>query len=148
MYSGLTPGRVYVVGTDGKPATQGDLNYPPTGEAHAFQQIGIATSDDELFIQPLASSEAQPSSGGARLFQQAVTGARNGVNTIFTTALKFSASGPTIESFYVNGVRQLQGSGNDYTVSESGGPGSGYDTITMAYAPLSQDQLLVDFVPV
>ena len=66
---------------------------------------------------------------------------------VFTTPLKFLASGPSKESFYVNGVLQLQGVGNDYTVSESGGPGTGYGTITMAYPPLSFDRLSVDFVP-
>lgn len=148
VYSGLTPGRVYVVGTNGMPATYGDANYPPTGGAHAFQQIGVATSDDELLVHPLSSTEAQPAPpGGSRLFQQSVTGVQDGVNLVFTTALKFLASGPSRESFFVNGVLQLQGSGNDYTVSESGGPGTGYDTITMAYPPLSYDRLCVDFVP-
>jgi hypothetical protein len=148
VYSGLTPGRIYVVGTDGQPATQGDANYPVSGGPDAFQQIGVATSNDELFIQPLDSFEGQPSPpGGSRLFQQTLSGPQDGLNLVFTTALKFIASGPARESFFVNGVLQLQGAGNDYVVSESGGPGTGYDTITMAYPPLSFDRLSVDFAP-
>lgn len=147
VYSGLSAGRMYVVGTDGQPATQGDANYPIIGSTDAFQQIGVATSDDELYVQPLSSFEAQPAPAGSRLFQQSLAGAQDGVNTVFTTALKFVASGPSRESFFVNGVLQHAGAGNDYVVSESGGPGTGYDTITMAYPPLSFDRLSVDFAP-
>lgn len=52
LYSGLTPGQRYVVGTDGQPATIGDINYPLLGVG-LFQQIGIATSDDELLVHPV-----------------------------------------------------------------------------------------------
>lgn len=82
-----------------------------------------------------------------RYFQQTLAGPQNGVNVVFTTPVKFIASGPSKESFSVNGVLLLQGVGNDYTVSESGGVGTGYDTITMAFAPRSNDRLSIDFSP-
>lgn len=149
VYAGLTPGRVYVVGTDGKPATFGDANYPPTGGAHAFQQIGVATSDDELLVHPLSSAEGQPAPpGGSRFFQQAVTGAIDGLNVTFVTALKFVASGPSRETLHYNGVQLEAGAGNDYTVSESGGPGTGYDTITMLFPPILGDKISIDFASV
>ena len=47
-------------------------------------------------------------------------------------------------SVYLNGMRQLMG--QDYTISESGGVGSGYDTVTFIEAPRSGDVLLVDYV--
>lgn len=146
VYSGLQPGRVYVVGTDGKPAVPGDLNYPAIGGADAFQQIGIATSDDELFIQPLSASEAAPGPSGVRLHHQALSGAVNGSNVTFTAALKFAASGPAREAVYYNGV-QLEAGGNDYTVSESGGPATGFDTISFVFAPKVGDKVWIDFEP-
>jgi hypothetical protein len=51
VYSGLTPGAKYVVGTDGRPATAGDPNYPSSSEY--FQQVGVATDTTELLIHPL-----------------------------------------------------------------------------------------------
>jgi len=147
VYSGLQPGRVYVVGTDGKPAAPGDANYPPTGGADAFQQIGVATSDDELFIQPLASFEAAPSPSGVRLHRQQLTGAIDGANTVFASALKFVTSGPSQESVYYNGMQLEPGALNDYTTSESGGPTTGYDTVTFAFAPKVGDKVWIDFEP-
>jgi hypothetical protein len=47
VYTGLTPNATYVVGTDNRPATVGDANYPTVDP---IQQIGIATSDDELLV--------------------------------------------------------------------------------------------------
>lgn len=82
-----------------------------------------------------------------RYFQQTLIGPQDGVNLVFTTSVKFIASGPSKESFSVNGVLLLQGSGNDYTVSESGGVGTGFDTITMAFAPRANDRLSIDLSP-
>lgn len=148
VYSGLTPGRVYVVGTNGMPATYGDANYPPTGGAHAFQQIGVATSDDELLVHPLSSAEGQPAPpGGSRFFQQTLAGAIDDVNVTFVTSLKFVSSGPSKEALFYNGAQLEPGAGNDYTVSESGGPGTGFDTVTMLFAPRIGDKLWIDFVP-
>lgn len=147
VYSGLQPGRVYVVGTDGKPAAPGDGNYPPIGGTDAFQQIGVATSDDELFIQPLSATEAAPSPSGVRLYRQALAGVVNGANTSFTTALKFEASGPSREAVYYNGVQLEAGAGNDYTAAESGGPSTGFDTINFIFAPKVGDKVWIDFEP-
>lgn len=82
-----------------------------------------------------------------RYFQQPLTGPVNGVNTVFTTPGKFIASGLSRESFSVNGVLMLQGPVNDYTVSESGGPTTGFDTITMVYPPKVGDRLSIDYAP-
>lgn len=82
-----------------------------------------------------------------RDFQHSLTGPQDGSNTTFTTPTKFIASGPSKESFFYNGALLKQGVGNDYTVSESGGVGSGFDTITMAFAPKSFDWLTIDYCP-
>ena len=73
-------------------------------------------------------------------------GTKNSLNLIFTTPDKFL---PTKIALYFNGVRMKQGAGEDYVVSESGGPGTGYDTITLldaALAPKSTEQLFADYV--
>ena len=78
---------------------------------------------------------------------QGLLGAKDGVNLVFGT--------PSSENFvhnlpfltlqlYFNGVRQTLL--DDYTVSESGGVGTGFDTITMLVAPKPGDHLTADYV--
>jgi len=62
------------------------------------------------------------------------TGAVNGSNTTFT--LVNTPKGDT-ERVFVNGARQLPGSGNDYTISGA--------TITMATAPPTGSNIIVDY---
>lgn len=87
---------------------------------------------------------------GTRTFNEVLTGVINGVNTVFTTAVDFVAGS---EAVYFNGVRQHPGVGNDYTISESGGAGTGYDTVTFAIAPRARpgakpdDRVTVDYEP-
>lgn len=78
------------------------------------------------------------------LINQPLTGPINGINTVFQTAIPFMHTIPEREIFYVNGVRQRDGIGNDYNVSESV-PLAGFNTITMVYAPKAGDVLTVDF---
>lgn len=77
-------------------------------------------------------------------------GARNGANVTYTTPEDFiQASGTypnVVIRVYWNGVRLRLGASNDYTVSESGGAGTGYDTIVMAVAPKADDQLTADYI--
>jgi hypothetical protein len=80
---------------------------------------------------------------------------KNGINRVFsTTPLKFvhdlAGTGKTIEVWH-NGRRLIQtaaaspGAG-DYTVSESGGLGTGFDTITLlTFAPVGKSSLVADF---
>lgn len=82
----------------------------------------------------------------ALLVDQPLIGAINGVNTVFKTVQTFLHTSERKEMFYINGVRQKAGSGNDYTVSETV-PLGGYDTLTLAYAPISGDRLIIDFYP-
>lgn len=71
-------------------------------------------------------------------------GPKNHANLAFTTPDKFL---PTTIAVYLNGIRIKRGVGEDYVVSESGGPGSGYDTITLlGPAPRSTEQLFADYI--
>jgi hypothetical protein len=78
-------------------------------------------------------------------FQIEPAGSKNGSNLVFTFPDTFIEE--TIQ-LYFNGVRQMQGVGCDYTVSESGGVGTGFDTITMAIglAPQADDNLFADYI--
>ena len=98
----------------------------------------------------------QPATGGGSglvlqrmRWNKDLLGVRNGVNSVFTTPEVFVQDGELVIRVYKNGSRQRFGSSNDYTVSESGGAGSGYDTVTFnGPAPQSNDGLTADyFVP-
>jgi hypothetical protein len=78
---------------------------------------------------------------------QELQGPRNGGNTVFTVpgGDKFTHNLPFMSiQVYFNGqrLRLLE----DYGVSESGGVGTGYDTIQMAIAPRSYDVLTADYI--
>lgn len=77
-------------------------------------------------------------------FGISLLGPINGTNLVFTTPDKFVnvAGGRTIRVYW-NGVRQK--ALDDYTLSESGGPLTGYDTVTMLAAPRSGDHLISDY---
>lgn len=72
-------------------------------------------------------------------------GTVNGVNTVFTTPDNFVHDGVTNEAVFLRGLRRSEGAGNDYVASESGGAGTGYDTITFARAPKTGDNIVLDY---
>lgn len=145
VYTGLTSGLSYVVGTDSRPATVGDANYPIAGGTTHFQQIGVATSGDELLVIPLEPSLGGPGGSGGRYYQQPLT--PTGDPKVFTTAISFKHGGVNDEALHYNGQRLLDGAGNDYVASESGGVGMGYDTITLEFIPRAGSNFLIDFNP-
>ena len=87
---------------------------------------------------------------GNRVYNEVLAGLVNGSNTVFTTIQAFIDGN---EAVYFNGVRQLEGASSDFIRSESGGLGSGYDTITFAEAPRSRpgpktdDAVTIDYDP-
>ena len=146
VYLALSPGRVYLVGTDSRVAKQGDPNYPVSG-SHFFQQIGVSTSTNEILVAPLDASFGVAPGASARWFNQPFNELPDGARTTFTTALLFRHGGVDSESVYYSGQRLLHGVGNDYVAAESGGPGTGFDTIIMAQTPKVWSNLQIDFVP-
>lgn len=80
---------------------------------------------------------------------QQLTGDKNGANVAFTvpTGDKFTQNLPffTIQVYY-NGIRLTLL--DDYLVAESGGFGTGFDTVVLEVAPQFNDHLLVDYVAV
>lgn len=77
--------------------------------------------------------------------EQSLLGAKDGANLVFVTPTDFLEE--TIQ-VYLNGIRLCRGVGGDYTVSESGGPGAGFDTITLdvSLAPIAGENLFADYI--
>jgi len=79
---------------------------------------------------------------------QNLVGAKDGVNVLYTTPglEKFAHNLPFLDiSVYYNGHRLTLL--DDYAVVESGGAGTGYDSILILdLPPLSDDHLLADYV--
>lgn len=76
-----------------------------------------------------------------------LVGAINGVNTSFTTPDEFKHSPPTADiCVYYNGQRLVRD--DDFVIAESGGPGSGYDTVVTLFVPVPGDKILVDYIAV
>lgn len=75
-----------------------------------------------------------------------LSGAIDGVNKNFTTPTKFVHNAKVSIAPYWNGQRL--NNPEDYSVSESGGPGTGYDTIILVEAPRptpKQDRVTADY---
>ena len=75
-------------------------------------------------------------------------GDKNGVNLVFTTPEIFLRV-PFTETLFRNGVIQEEGASNDYIVSEGGGVGTGFNTITLTdaqNAPLAWEKLSMDYL--
>lgn len=85
-------------------------------------------------------------SGAARIEDVSLLGTKNGINTIFTLPSgTFLYSTDFKIAVYRNGVRQKFTS--NYLISESGGPGTGYDTIIFIEPPESDEELIIDYYP-
>lgn len=84
--------------------------------------------------------------GGVKVLQP-VAGTVNGMNTVFTVAETFIHDGSTDEAVYLRGLARDEGVGKDYVASESGGIGTGYDTITFTQAPRPGDVILITYYP-
>lgn len=84
--------------------------------------------------------------GEGEVIGDSPSGVINGVNKTFTTSKNFIEGSIKV---YYNGQRLRVGASNDYTVSESGGAGTGFDTIELAVAPRSLpmvDVITVDYI--
>jgi hypothetical protein len=84
---------------------------------------------------------------GDSRYREPLIGIKNHSNTVFTTSQKFTRVTGKEEWLYFNGVLQEFGAANDYTASESGGVGTGYDTITFSVGPRAKDKLEIIYIP-
>lgn len=78
---------------------------------------------------------------------QNLVGLRDGVNVVFRTPASehYLHNLPFFSvAVYLNGMRMALL--DDYLVLESGGPGTGFDTVLLNEAPFSDDHLFADYV--
>lgn len=132
------------------------LNALPTASKPVFpiqaQIVGVGFDTGILHLDP---SLAVIGAGlGIEKRGRELIGVRNGVNRIFMTPdLFIHGEGDTIELFY-NGWRMEQTTAfdsvrGDYFVSEGGGPGSGFDTVTvMTFAPIERSRFVGNYTAV
>jgi hypothetical protein len=133
IFGGLTVGARYWVGLSGRPELT-----PPSLPGAYQQVVGIAVDTNQLFLFP------QLDIFRPRLYQRLLVGAKDGFNVTYTTPEKFR---PDTLIVYRNGVTQEQG--GDYVALESGGPGTGYDTVRFGpqLPPLAVEKLFADYGP-
>lgn len=79
-----------------------------------------------------------------------LVGPTNGSNQVYTLPFgdKALVSDPgTKIKVYYNGQRLHEGGANDFTTSESGGVGTGFDTVTLIHVmPLAGDVVTADYL--
>jgi hypothetical protein len=90
-------------------------------------------------LDPVGGSGA----GGFDIQDAALIGIQNNSNTTFTTPTKFKHTANHKEIIFTNGLRNHIP--EDYFVAESGGVGTGYDTIVFTVAPLASDVITIDY---
>ena len=123
-------------------------------ECGTFRPIGPGADGDVLIWDAAEDLGVKFGAGGGSgltlskyKVQQALLGTKDGVNTVFVTPSDFEEE--TIQ-VYLDGVRLARGVGCDYAASESGGGGTGWDTVTLAAAkaPIATDNLFADYIEV
>ena len=78
-------------------------------------------------------------------YEVLLQGIVNGANTSFTTPESFRQAPPNFSiAVYYNGQRIFLD--DDFTVQESGGVGTGYDTVETLFTPKAGDKLWADYV--
>lgn len=120
------------------------------------QEITIEASDIDLlqfnddqkaFLQSAGIvnglSVSGSGTGGFDVQDSSLIGTQDNINVTFTTPTIFKHTSQFKEVLFVNGLRQHIP--EDYFVAESGGLGTGYDTIIFTTAPYPDDILTIDY---
>ncbi len=99
-----------------------------------------------MILQPAGRGTSINVLLGKFRWNKELIGTKDGVNITFTTPDVFVQSGEIVIRVYRNGQKLREGSSNDYTVSESGGPGTGFNTVVFqGPAPLPFEVLSADY---
>lgn len=99
-----------------------------------------------MILQPVSQGTSAAYLFGKFRWNKSLIGVKDGINKTFTTPEQFVQSGEKVIRVYLNGQRLYEGASNDYTVLESGGPGTGFDTIILAVAPLGYEIVTADYL--
>lgn len=98
-----------------------------------------------MILQPAAAAGAGIS--GRYRWNIPLLGDKNGANLVYHTPEPFLQTQATAIRVQRNGVRLELGVDADYVISESGGPGTGWDTVTLnAFPPRDWEKLTADYV--
>ena len=94
--------------------------------------------------QPPAPGTGQGSGGQAatQVVGEFPEGDRDGTNLVFATTYAFV---PQTLRLYLNGQRAAFGAQADFVVLELQGAGTGFNALQVVWAPLSSDQIQVDY---
>lgn len=87
--------------------------------------------------------EVGTGTGGFDVQDAALIGIKDNTNVTYTTPTPFKHTTKFKEVLFVNGLRQHIP--EDYFVAESGGPGTGYDTVVFIIPPYPDDILTIDY---
>ena len=142
--AGLVAGEMYFVGLAGQPVT-------PAPSTVRQQLVGVALQPSRLLLYPNQALVNPTPSYAPERDGIALIGTKNGVNRSFETPEVFVHSGGATIRVYHNGHRLQQApspnpSLGDYFVSEGGGIGTGYDTITfLTLVPVPTSGLYADY---
>lgn len=99
-----------------------------------------------MILQPVSYGNTADYILGKFRWNKSLLGSKDGFNHTFTTPEDFVQSGEQVIRVYLNGQRLQEGISNDYTVLESGGPGTGFDTVILVVAPLGYEKVTADYV--
>jgi len=102
--------------------------------------VSFPTGDKGIFVTIPATRIQR-----RRVVDCPLLGTNNGINTIFTTAEKFVVDGEQNPTVWFQGQRLFAGPTCDYVLSESGGVGTGFDTVTFTFAPPATSNLVMDY---
>ena len=114
----------------------GDVAYVPSTQR--LWLCVFATQRQAAWIQMVADPAP------ARVYNYDPCGSVNGRSVSFTVPMFVNDT----QSVCLNGMRMSPGVGNDYITAESGGVGTGYDTLVLAVPPSPGSSLLVDYDPI
>lgn len=114
-----------------------------------FDNASVLNDGPNRVTVDLDASPGVPGISRHRQFVE-LAGVQDGVNQVFTlpeVAVHNMPNGLQVK-VYLNGLLLRPGSTRDYEVSESGGVGTGYDTVTFlnGLAPKARDSLWADYV--
>ena len=106
-----------------------------------MQNVVVFPTLDPLQIATGSSGSSTARTGISLL------GVKDGINTLFTTPEKFVHTSAITIAVYWNGRRLHLG--RDYFAAESGGAGTGYDTVDLtpwaSRLPTATDELVADY---
>lgn len=132
LYRKITNNLIFIVQSDL------DLSQFSLDQRIFLQQAGIIQSEQTI------PSIRKKKNTLLHVEEDTLTGTQDDSNTIFTISSgKFLFNDDYKILVYRNGIRQKFGT--NFLVAESGGLGTGYDTVIFIEPPLATDELVVDY---